>query len=107
MDGSIADCTFQGEETEKLGATVFDSHPDDEKVALSIDDQTFFDIMDKEVYMDNANSWVAPLLFCRPRRRETALRWLLSLQQTLDRRPDIKERFLEFMKRVFRMIKQN
>lgn len=99
------DCTFQGEETEKLGATVFDSRPDDEKVALSVDDQIFLDIMDKEVYMDNANSWVAPLPFCKPRRRlpnnrEMALRRLLFLQRTLDRRPDMKEHFLEFMNDV-------
>lgn len=100
------DCTFQGEETEKLGATVFDSHPDDEKVALSVDDQTFLDIMDKQVYMDQANSWVAPLPFCKPRRRlpnnrDMALRRLLSLRRTLDRRTDMKEHFLEFMKKVF------
>lgn len=103
---STVSCTFQGEETEKLGATVFDSHPDDEKVALSVDEQRFLDIMDKEVYMDNANSWVAPLPFCKPRRRlpnnkEMALRRLLSLRRTLDRRPDMQEHFLEFMKKVF------
>ncbi len=56
---SIADCTFQDEETGKFGATVFDRSPDDEKVALSVDDQTFLDIMNKEVYMDNVNNWVA------------------------------------------------
>lgn len=97
---------FQGGETENLGATVFDCHPDDEKVALSVDDQTFMDIMDKEVYIDQANSWVAPLPFCKPRRRlpnnrEMALRRLLSLRRTLDRRTDMKEHFLEFMKKVF------
>lgn len=103
---SIVDYTFQGEEIEKLGATVFVSHPDDEKVALSVDDQTFLDIMDKEVYMDEENSWVAPLPFCKPRRRlpnnrEMALRRLLSLRRTLDRRADMKEHFLEFMKKMF------
>ncbi|KAL0167347.1 hypothetical protein M9458_039191, partial [Cirrhinus mrigala] len=70
-------------------------HPDDEKVALSVDDQTFLDIMDKEVYVDQANSWVAPLPFCKHRRRlpnnrEMALR-------TLDRCTDMREHFLEFM----------
>ncbi|RXN03643.1 hypothetical protein ROHU_013311 [Labeo rohita] len=100
------DCASQGEETEKLGATVFDSHPDDEKVALSVDDQTFLDIMDKEVYVDQANSWVAPLPFCKHRRRlpnnrEMALRRLASLRRTLDRCTDMREHFLEFMGKVF------
>ncbi|KAL0151744.1 hypothetical protein M9458_052970 [Cirrhinus mrigala] len=100
------DCASQGEETEKLGATVFDSHPDDEKVALSVDDETFLDIMDKEVFVDQANSWVAPLPFCKHRRRlpnnrEMALRRLASLRRTLDRCTDMREHFLEFMGKVF------
>ncbi|XP_060765880.1 uncharacterized protein LOC132874028 [Neoarius graeffei] len=62
--------------------------------------------MDKQVYMDQANSWVAPLPFCKARRRllnnrDMALRRLLSLRRTLDRRTGMKEHFVEFMKKVF------
>ncbi len=68
--------------------------------------------MDKEVYVDHANSWVAPLPFCKLRRRlpnnrEMALRRLVSLRRTLDRCTDMKEHFLEFMRKVLRMTTQN
>ncbi|KAM9802204.1 interferon alpha/beta receptor 1-like isoform 9-T20 [Syngnathus typhle] len=59
-----------------------------------------------EVYKDRANSWVAPLPFCKPQRhlpnnRGMALRRLLPLRRTRDKRTDMKERFLVFMKKVF------
>lgn len=102
---SLVDCSIQGEESKRLGA-MFDSHPDGEKVAPSVDDQTFLGIMDKDVYMNEANSCVAPVPFRKQRRscannRDMALRRLLQLRPTLDRGPDMKEHFQEFMKKMF------
>ena len=49
-------------ETDNLGITVFQKTKDD-KQALSIEDQTFLQIMDREAYQDVNHSWVAPLPF--------------------------------------------
>lgn len=55
---------------------------------------------------DEANNWVAPLPFCHPRlrlpnNREQALTRLMSLRKTLKRKPEMKEHFVEFMKKTF------
>lgn len=67
--------------TDNLGCSVFTASQDDNKPALSIDDKAFLDIMDAEVYQNQANSWMAPLPFRSPRRylpsnREQALKRL-------------------------------
>lgn len=43
-----------------LGLTVFTRTVDDDKRAFSIEDEQFLQIMDKEVFQDESNSWVAP-----------------------------------------------
>lgn len=55
---------------------------------------------------DEANNWVAPLPFRHPRlrlpnNREQALTRLMSLRKTLKRKPEMKEHFVEFMKKTF------
>ncbi|KAK0132197.1 hypothetical protein N1851_032987 [Merluccius polli] len=62
--------------------------------------------MDKEMFMDNNNSWVAPLPFRtqRPRlpnNREQALARFTSLCRTLEREPEMKSHFLAFMQKIF------
>ncbi|KAJ8333793.1 hypothetical protein SKAU_G00411120 [Synaphobranchus kaupii] len=54
---------LQEDYTEELGSNIFERTKDDEKIALSIEDKAFLAIMDKNVYMNDANSWVAPLPF--------------------------------------------
>lgn len=54
--------------------------------------------MDREVFIDESNSWVAPLPFRSPRRhlpnnKGQAVKRLTSLQRTLDRKTDMKEHF--------------
>lgn len=43
----------------QLGEKVFDRTKDDDKPALSLEDKEFIDIMEKEVYQNEGNSWVA------------------------------------------------
>ncbi len=63
------DSPVQTEVTDRLGSTVFDRTKDDDRPALSVEDETFLDIMDKEVVRDSSNTWTAPLPFRTPRCR--------------------------------------
>lgn len=85
-----------------LGSSIFERTKDDDKVGLSIEDKLFLELMGKEMFMDNTNSWVAPLPFRSPRQRlpnnrEQALSRLTSLRRTLERKPEMKTHFLSFM----------
>lgn len=40
---------------------MFEITPNDEKFGVSIEDELFLELIDKEVYIDDANCWVAPL----------------------------------------------
>ncbi|KAM4544606.1 uncharacterized protein PAE49_017493 [Odontesthes bonariensis] len=91
--------------TDGLGHSVFESSKDDNKPALSMDDKAFLTIMDKEVYQDDDHSWVAPLPFRSPRRllpsnREQAVNRLASLRKTLQKKPEMKSHYTEFMQRM-------
>lgn len=93
-------------QTDCLGVNVFQRSPDDDRPSLSIEDKMFLEIMDKEVYLDNDNHWVAPLPFRNPRpllpnNREQALRRLTVLKRTLDKKQDMREQFIEFMEKIF------
>lgn len=88
--------------TKSLKENVFFRSLEDDKAALSVEDKVFFDIMDKEVYLDEDNHWVAPLPFRFPRmqlpnNREQRLN---SLQHTLSKKPNMKTLFFGFMQKV-------
>lgn len=73
-----------------LGSTVFEKTNND-KVGQSIGDRLFLQLMDREMYMDDAKSWVAPLPFRPsqpqlPDNRGQALHRLTSLCWTLDKK---------------------
>ena len=89
-----------------LGNTIFQSTKDDDKVGLSIEDRLFLGFMDREMVMDDTNSWVAPLPFRSPRQRlpnnrDQALSRLTSLRCTLERKPKMKADFVTFMQSIF------
>ncbi|XP_026036546.1 uncharacterized protein LOC113029762 [Astatotilapia calliptera] len=91
---------------DELGKHIFQQTTDDDKMALSAEDKTFLNIMHKEFAKDDANNWVAPLPFRHPRRRlpnnrEQALNCLMSLRKTLKRKTEMKDHYMEFMKRIF------
>ncbi|PWA27943.1 hypothetical protein CCH79_00020810, partial [Gambusia affinis] len=61
--------------------------------------------MDKEVYQNEDHSWVAPLPFYSPRQlltsnREHAMKRLDSLRKTLEKKPEMKEHFKEFIQKM-------
>lgn len=89
-----------------LGCSIFRRTKDDDKVGLSIEDKLFLELMDREMFMDSTNSWVAPLPFRSfrqrlPNNREQALSRLTSLRRTIERKPERKTHFLSFMRKIF------
>eukprot|EP00079_Xenopus_tropicalis_P036616 XP_017950387.1 PREDICTED: uncharacterized protein LOC101733460 [Xenopus tropicalis] len=91
---------------DSFGITVFHTTNDDNKIAPSIEDKEFIRIMDNEFFKDNSNSWVAPLPFRTtrtklPNNREQAISRFASLQRTLKSKPEMKDHFVAFMKKIF------
>lgn len=89
-----------------LGQTVFNRTEHDNKLAPSIEDTLFLEIMDKAMYRDDDNSWVAPLPFKEPRQpmpnnRELALSRFASLKRSMQRKPHMQLQYVEFMEAVF------
>ena len=75
-----------------LGDLDFQKTKDDNKLALSIEDEKFLKIMDEHMYKDEANSCV-PFKHPRPHlpyNKEQALSRLSSLRRTLENKPKIK-----------------
>ncbi|XP_073435740.1 uncharacterized protein [Dendrobates tinctorius] len=95
-----------GTVNDQLGCTVFHRTKEDNKIAPSIEDKAFLKIMEHEFLQDETGSWVAPLPFKTQRRRlpdnkSQALKRFTSLRHNFQRRPDMKEHFLLFMKNIF------
>lgn len=87
--------------------TVFQQTRDDDKVAPSIEDLLFLQTMEQGLKKDDSNSWVAPLPFkssrpCLPDNKTQALKRLLSLKRNLERKPEMKQHFLDFMEKLFK-----
>ncbi|XP_048868217.1 uncharacterized protein LOC125740722 isoform X1 [Brienomyrus brachyistius] len=85
---------------------VFQRTKDDEKVALSIEDKLFLQIMDSKVYQDDENSWVAPLPFKQPRQylpnnRPQAVERLNALKRSFRKKPEMEKDFVAFMESLF------
>lgn len=82
-----------------LGSKIFERTEDDNKVAPSIEYRHLIQLMDREMFIDDANSRGAPLPFRIPRprlpnNRKLALTRFPSLRRTLERKPDMKSHFL-------------
>lgn len=89
-----------------LGQTVFNRTENDNEPAPSIEDTLFLEIMDKGMYRDEDNSWVAPLPFKEPHQqmpnnRELAVTRFSSLKRNLQRKPQMQEQYVEFMEGIF------
>ena len=90
---------------EKFGQSVFRQTKHDNKLALSMEDMLFLRTMEKEVFQDSSNSWVAPLPFRKPRKllpnnRSYAMCRFKSLYRTLEKHPVMKSHFTEFMQKI-------
>ncbi|KAI4884391.1 hypothetical protein NFI96_011231, partial [Prochilodus magdalenae] len=89
-----------------LGKKIFEKTKDDDKIGLSIEDKMFLELMDKEMYMDDANNWVELLPFRIPRpqlpnNREYAHHRLVSLLRTFECKPQLKAHFVTYMQKIF------
>ncbi|XP_036002193.1 uncharacterized protein LOC118565663 [Fundulus heteroclitus] len=92
-------------DTDDLGHTVFIRSERDDTRAMSIEDKDFLMVMDKEVYQNEENSWVAPLPFRSerkklPNNREQALKRLSSLKKTLIKKTEMKAHYVQFMQKM-------
>ncbi|KAK0139185.1 hypothetical protein N1851_024265 [Merluccius polli] len=103
----LSSCSDNGVAAQdKLGCSVFMRTENDDKPALSFEDETFLKVMEKEFHRDEKNSWTAPLPFRSPRprlpnNRAQALSRLHSLRRTLSKNPEMKEQFVAFMEKLF------
>ncbi len=94
------------ESTQRLAERdIFQRTKDDEKTAPSIEDKLLLQIMEREVYKDDENSWVAPLPFKQPRQylpnnRPQAVERLNSLLRSFRRKPEMKKDFVAFMEKL-------
>lgn len=93
------------QQDDHLGGTVFQRSERDNQLAPSIDDLSFLQLMEKGFVRDESGSWVAPLPFRNPRKqlpdnRHYAYQWLMSLQRNFQRKPSMKEDFMEFMQGI-------
>ncbi|XP_068120871.1 uncharacterized protein [Hyperolius riggenbachi] len=89
-----------------LGCRVFQRSKDDNRVALSIEDKQFLEIMERDFVKDSTNSWVAPLPFRTQRRRlpnnkVQVLKRFSSLRRNFQRKPEMREHFFSFMQKIF------
>ncbi|XP_026003932.1 uncharacterized protein LOC113009687 [Astatotilapia calliptera] len=90
----------------QIGKHIFQQSEKDEELAPSFEDQAFLEIMERDFYQDDANSWTAPLPFRTPRthlpnNRNQALSRLESLRRTLNKRPEMERHFMDFMQGLF------
>ncbi|KAM4037007.1 uncharacterized protein ACNLHF_015817 isoform 1-T1 [Anomaloglossus baeobatrachus] len=90
-----------------LGCAVFQKTKEDYKLAHSIEDETFLEIMDQGFHKDENDSWVAPLPFKpqRPRlpnNKELALKRLTYLKRTFLKKPEMELHFFAFMDKIFK-----
>ncbi|XP_057699895.1 uncharacterized protein LOC130920590 [Corythoichthys intestinalis] len=97
--------TYQIKRSDNLGDTIFVKGEDDEMLAPSQQDAEFLKIMQNEMYQDETNNWVAPLPFVTPRQRlpnnrQQALKRLYTLKRSLDKKPETREHFVQFMQKI-------
>ncbi|XP_049322874.1 uncharacterized protein LOC125782565 [Astyanax mexicanus] len=106
MASSNIHSQLQSEVENSLGHVTFKRTKDDERIAPSVEDRMFLDLMQRGFYRDTDNSWVAPLPFKPQRLRlpnNRAQVWnrFTSLQRSFKSKPQMKDQFFTFMGKVF------
>ena len=84
---------------------VFGQNVRDNQASLSVEDQNFLSIMDKEFVLDASSRWSAPLPFKEsrpslPNNRAQAYQRAQTLQASLNKNPVKKKHFVDFMGRL-------
>ena len=89
-----------------LANDVYHVTPEDNEASLSVEDRRFLKIMEGGIHKNCHGNWEMPLPFKSsevrmPNNRSTALNRLNGLLRTLNRKPQMKEHYLEFMGKLF------
>ena len=79
----------------------------DDTPGLSVEDKRFIATMERDMVKNDDGYWVAPLPFREevkslPNSHEEALRRLKSTWKTLERKPDMMQRYLAFMEQILK-----
>ena len=95
----------RGEFRDGLAENVFALTKDDNKPGLSIQDRKFIEVMEQNMVKNQSGNWTSPLPFRNPveklpNSRETASKRFKSMCRALERKPEMKQHYLEFMKRI-------
>jgi hypothetical protein len=99
--------TFEnGNFDDGLAAKVFASSKDDNKPGPSVEDRRFVNIMEHQMVKNEAGNWEAPLPFRNPisrlpDNREDTRKRFNSTRRTLERKPEMKKDYFEFMQKLF------
>lgn len=110
LDGKVNDqrkeISVNGSFDDGLGANVFAISKDDNKPGLSVEDRTFASLMDREMVKNDAGNWEAPLPFRNPMtalpdNREDTRKRFNSTKRTLERKPEMKKHYFQFMQKLF------
>ena len=85
---------------------MFTISKDNNKPGLSVEDTRFVGFMNREMVKNDAGNWEAPLPFrnpisALPDNREDVRRRFNSTKRTLDRKPEMKKHYFEFMQKLF------
>ncbi|KAK3727498.1 hypothetical protein QZH41_018364 [Actinostola sp. cb2023] len=84
---------------------VFYTEPGDNDVSLSLEDRKFLEIMEDGITKNKLGNWEMPLPFRRqevnmPNNRSQAMQRFNSLMRTLNRKPQMKQDYAEFMEKI-------
>ena len=85
---------------------MFATSKDDDKPGLSIEDRMFARLMDSKMVKNDTGNWEAPLPFrdpvsALPDNRDDTRKRFNSTKRTLDRKPEMKKHYFEFMRKLF------
>ena len=88
-----------------LEKDIFYSNPNDNDVSLSVEDRKFIDIMESEIHKNDQGNSEMPLPFRRqdhsmPDNKSQAMQRFRNLVKTLERKPQMKSDYLEFMGKI-------
>ena len=88
-----------------ISSTVFEKTKDDDKVALSVEDREFLELMDEKFHKEHSRNWCSPLPFKTLRKRlpnnkSLAMQRAKSLDRSLRSDPVKRNHFVAFMKKL-------
>lgn len=98
---------FTRPQADGLKNDIFYVEPNDNDVSLSVEDRKFLNLMEEKIHKNSSGNWEMPLPFRRedismPNNKSQALQRFNSLVRTLNRKPQMKQDYIEFMEKIIR-----